>query len=110
VDPRQKLEEIRDFLLWEIKQHNETLKHVLLAIGEVDRPRSLDPDDDLPDLELDETQREEERKRTRDELSTHYRPPSQRNPHKHPKKNNRQGSRTTNRSRTSPSRLQSWWS
>ncbi len=74
MDPRRHLEELRDFLHDQIKRHNETLKHVILAIGEIDRPIPPNPDD-IPPLESEESWKEEERKNTRDELSTHYQPP-----------------------------------
>ncbi len=76
MDPtiRGRLEKIKDDLHNSIERDNATLKFVILAIGEVDRPIPPDPDDISP-LESEESWKEEERKRTKDELSTHYQPP-----------------------------------
>lgn len=76
---RERLEKIKDDLHNSIERDNATLKFVILAIGEIDRPIPPNPDD-LPPLESDENEREEERKRTRDELSTHYQPPLREKP------------------------------
>lgn len=53
MDPRRQLEELKDFLHNRIQRDNDTLKHVILAIGEIDRPIPPDPDD-LPPLEPDD--------------------------------------------------------
>lgn len=53
MDPRRQLEELKDYLHNRIQRDNDTLKHVILAIGEIDRPIPPDPDD-IPPLEPDD--------------------------------------------------------
>ena len=71
MDPRRQLEELKDFLHNRIQRDNDTLKHVILAIGEIDRPIPPDPDD-IPPLEpsdekqtLPQDQTSQEKQQTR---------------------------------------------
>lgn len=52
MDPRKELEDVRQHLHNEIDRCNDALKHVILAIGELNKPR--DVHQELPPLESDD--------------------------------------------------------